>query len=74
MTCDVALVLGDDTLHAEAGYTAMTRARPATTSMPLLLRGPTTRSPVFGGRWRRARRRRWPMRSPDGPCERHPSP
>lgn len=27
MTCDVALVLGDDTLHAEAGYTAMTRAR-----------------------------------------------
>jgi ATP-dependent exoDNAse (exonuclease V) alpha subunit len=27
MTCDVALVLGDDTIHAEAGYTAMTRAR-----------------------------------------------
>lgn len=27
MTCDVALVLGDDTLHAEAGYTAMTRGR-----------------------------------------------
>ncbi len=27
MTCDVTLVLGDDTLHAEAGYTAMTRGR-----------------------------------------------
>lgn len=27
MTCDIALVLGDDTLHAEAGYTAMTRGR-----------------------------------------------
>ncbi|MBV8960137.1 MAG: relaxase domain-containing protein, partial [Actinobacteria bacterium] len=27
MTCDVALVLGDDGLHAEAGYTAMTRGR-----------------------------------------------
>ncbi len=27
MTCDVTLVLGDDTLHAEAGYTAMSRGR-----------------------------------------------
>jgi ATP-dependent exoDNAse (exonuclease V) alpha subunit len=27
MTCDVALVLGDDTLHQEAGYTAITRGR-----------------------------------------------
>jgi ATP-dependent exoDNAse (exonuclease V) alpha subunit len=27
LTCDVTLVLGDDTLHAEAGYTAMTRGR-----------------------------------------------
>lgn len=27
MTCDVALVLADDTLYAEAGYTAMTRGR-----------------------------------------------
>jgi len=27
MTCNVALVLGDDTLHAEAGYTAITRGR-----------------------------------------------
>ena len=26
-TVDVALVLGDDTLHAEAGYTAITRGR-----------------------------------------------
>ncbi|MBS1836081.1 MAG: relaxase domain-containing protein [Actinobacteria bacterium] len=27
MTCDVALVLGDDTLHKEAGYTSITRGR-----------------------------------------------
>lgn len=27
MTCDVALVLGDDTLHREAGYTSITRGR-----------------------------------------------
>jgi ATP-dependent exoDNAse (exonuclease V) alpha subunit len=27
MTCDVALVLGDDTLHREAGYTSVTRGR-----------------------------------------------
>jgi len=27
MTCDVALVLGDDTLHKEAGYTSATRGR-----------------------------------------------
>ena len=33
MTCDVALVLGDDALHAEAGYTAMTRARTAQSSL-----------------------------------------
>src|SRR3546814_11961913 len=26
-TCDVALVLGDDTLHKEAGYTSITRGR-----------------------------------------------
>ena len=27
MTCDVSLVLGDDTLHQEAGYTSITRGR-----------------------------------------------
>lgn len=27
MTCDVSLVLGDDTLYAEAGYTSITRGR-----------------------------------------------
>jgi ATP-dependent exoDNAse (exonuclease V) alpha subunit len=27
MTCDVALVLGDETLHREAGYTSITRGR-----------------------------------------------
>ncbi|MEZ5182201.1 MAG: ATP-dependent RecD-like DNA helicase [Acidimicrobiales bacterium] len=27
MTCDVALVLGDDTLHKEAGHTSITRGR-----------------------------------------------
>ena len=27
MTCDVALVLGDDALHKEAGYTSITRGR-----------------------------------------------
>ncbi len=27
MTCDVTLVLGDDTLHREAGYTSITRGR-----------------------------------------------
>lgn len=27
MTCDVSLVLGDDTLYAEAGYTSLTRGR-----------------------------------------------
>ena len=27
MTCDVALVLGEDTLHMQAGYTAVTRGR-----------------------------------------------
>jgi len=27
MTCDVALALGDDTLHKQAGYTAVTRGR-----------------------------------------------
>ncbi len=27
MTCDVSLVLGDDSLYAEAGYTSMTRGR-----------------------------------------------
>jgi ATP-dependent exoDNAse (exonuclease V) alpha subunit len=27
MTCDVALVLGDNTLHREAGYTSITRGR-----------------------------------------------
>jgi conjugative relaxase-like TrwC/TraI family protein len=27
MTCDVALVLGDDTVHKEAGYTSITRGR-----------------------------------------------
>ncbi len=27
MTCDVSLVLGDETLHQEAGYTSITRGR-----------------------------------------------
>jgi ATP-dependent exoDNAse (exonuclease V) alpha subunit len=27
MTCDVSFVLGDDTLHQEAGYTSITRGR-----------------------------------------------
>lgn len=27
MTCDIALVLGDDTLHKESGYTSITRGR-----------------------------------------------
>jgi ATP-dependent exoDNAse (exonuclease V) alpha subunit len=27
LTCDVALLLGDDTLYAELGYTALTRGR-----------------------------------------------
>lgn len=27
MTCDISLVLGDDSLYAEAGYTSITRGR-----------------------------------------------
>lgn len=30
MTCDVSLVLGDDSLYAEAGYTSINRGRIAT--------------------------------------------
>ena len=51
MTCDVALVLGDDTLHAEAGYTAMTRARTRNLPMPSTGREP---GDALGGRPARA--------------------
>ena len=34
LTCEVALLLGDDTLYAELGYTGLTAAAPRTTSTP----------------------------------------
>lgn len=44
MTCDVSLVLGDDSLYAEAGYTSITRGR--LRNHVYVVAGPDTDDPV----------------------------
>jgi hypothetical protein len=66
LTCDVALLLGDDTLYADFGYTGLTPAATRTTSTPSLSNRTT---PVVPHSSRRARPRHQPRQ--DG-CGRVP--